>query len=257
VSEKDALATYLINHGFQFKKQTACVIVDFIDNDWESYLKRLKKNVRKEIRRKLKKATTNFDIQLVAMTSWDECKLNFHEMEEIYRKRWANDYRPMKSTIETTCWENAVKAQFSCKKMIYFRLLFDGKPAAYRLGFIHKNTYYDWNTSFDPNLSDFSPGVVLFALMIKHLLQKDISRINFMAGEYDWKLDWSPNRITEANFMLTSCPKSVIISALRWYHYTLRDLLKAYYHKTLKLSLFRFLSRNFLSFYKQFAGQKI
>jgi len=254
VSEKSNLVRSLEDYNYQKKRMTGCVIIDFADMTWKTYLSVLKKNFRAELRRRLRKIHAEFKVELVTTSRWEEYKDKFNEMVAIYQDRWVDDNRPAKRSKELDCWRDAIEGQFEKKKMVYYQLLFDGIPVAYRLGFLHQGTYYAWHTSFNPDYRKYYPGILIMALMIQHFMDSDVVQINFMAGEYGWKLDWKQERKIEANYMFTSPPDNVAGFLLHYYYHNLRDKLKSVYHRIMKYGTLRAISRNVIRLRQKIVG---
>jgi len=204
VVESSELARVLEKCCFRRKRMTACVIADFSGMEWDKYLEMLKKRFRQNVRRRLRKIEKSFNAELITFRSWDEYQEKFEEMTRIHRERWVDDNVPAKGKLELACLRKAIEGQFQKGKMVYYQLLFDNVPVAYRLGFLYRGTFYNWHTSFVFEYRKYSVGIMILAFMIKHFMETDVTRINFMAGHYDWKLDWSPDRRTEVNYVFSS-----------------------------------------------------
>ncbi len=255
VCETSLLAKYLIDYKYQKKIMTGCIIADFNGLDWEGYLATLKKQFRKQIRSRLKKINEIFTPELLVINRWHDYENRFFEMVKIHRDRWSDDYAPSKGSVELLCWKNAIKGQFAKCKIVYYELRFNDSPVAYHLGFLHQNTYYAWHTSYDPKYRNYYVGVMILVFMIKHFMNNAISQINFMAGDYDYKLDWSPDQKKVSIYMFSAPPRNLFASVLSWYHLKCRDMLKEYYHNMLKYRSVRVLSRNLLSLRQKISGR--
>jgi len=243
VSETSFLAGKLNDYNYREKPMAGCVIADISGLDWESYLSSLKKSFRSDLLRRLKIMHKAFKPELICVRTWKEYEGKFDEMVEIHRNRWMDDNSPAKGTIELACWKEAIRGQFEDGKMIYYQLLFDSICVAYDLGFLHKGTYYDWHTSFRPDYRSYSPGIMLQALMIKHFIENGVSRINFMSGDYYYKLHWTADQRLEGNYMFSSTPNNIAAFFLNWYYYNFRDNLRAFYRRAMQYSKLRAFSK--------------
>ena len=58
---------------------------------------------------------------------------------------------------------------------------------AYRLGFLYKNVYYDWNTSYDIAYKDMSVGILLCDHIVRYCFSENIKEFDFLRGEEDYK----------------------------------------------------------------------
>jgi len=251
VSEKSSLLKKLVDYNCVKKEMTDCIIADFRGLDWESYLSRLRKSFRADLLRRLRIMHKAYKAELVCVRTWREYEHKFDEMVTIHQERWKDDYSPKKTATELACWKAVIKGQFEAGKMVYYQLFFDSVCVAYDLGFLHGGTYYDWHTSYRPDYRKYNPGIMMQALMIKHFIDNGISRINFMAGEYYYKMHWSPDQRVEKTFMLTSASNNISGLLMNCYHHVLRDRLKVFYHKAMQYGVLRFLSRHVIRLRKR------
>ena len=253
VSQADQFSIKLAQNGYLQRKMTACVLIDFSGLDWHSYLLRLKAKRRWNINKQLKEIRNGYDAKLEMVTTYDDFMPFLDEMILVHAKRWKED-NLSKSPKVSACWREAIEGQFLKGSMIYCRLALNGKVAAYHLGFMHRNIFYDWHISFEPEFARNQVGVMILGFMIPQFMERKIEKINYMAGEYDWKLAWSPDRRTEANYMFTSPSNNIAAFFLNGYHHNLREKLKAGYYKMMKYHLLRSVSRRAIWLRQKLAG---
>lgn len=254
VSEQSVLSRNLLSHNYREKWMTGCVIANFNSLKWVDYLSTLKKSFRKALNKRLKRIDECFSTGLTIVRTWEEYKDKFNEMAMIHQERWTDDHVPAKGTIELACWKDAIRRQFEAGKMVYYELLCDNIPVAYSLGFLHRGVYYSWHTSFRPDYRIYHPGVMIHAFMIRQFIDDGIFGINFMAGEYEYKLDWSPDRITEKSCMFTSVSKNLAALFLNCYYHNVRDKLKRIYHRFMQYRLLRAVSRSLMALWQKMSG---
>jgi hypothetical protein len=149
-----------------------------------------------------------------------------------------------------------LKAEFDKEQAVYYQLLFSGHPVAYRLGFLKDGTYYDWHTSFDPEYQKYHVGQMSVAYMIRNFMQHGVSQINFMAGEYQWKLDWSPDKAISSHYMYTSPSTNIMATILNWYYHHLRERLRGCYHRMMDNRVLRMVSRNLILLRQKMNGRR-
>lgn len=256
VVETDILAQSLHEHEYQEKRITGSVISNFNNLSWEGYLAKLHRRFRQNIRSRQRKIDKTFRATLKTIRSWEVYVNEYNNMLEMHEKRWCDDNVPHKNSDEITCWREAIKGQYAAGKMIYYQLFFNGEQVAYRLGFIHHNTYYAWHTGFNPSYRDYYPGIMITAYMIRDFIKQGITTVNFMAGEYDWKLEWSPDRTVVSHYMFSSPSTKICATLLNLYHHRFRDSMKALYHAMMKNRYLRVLSRQVISLQQRLAGKR-
>jgi len=69
-----------------------------------------------------------------------------------------------------------------------------GKPIAGRYGFVYGDTYYAYQSGFDPAAADDSPGEVLLGHVIEDLIGRGVREFNFLRGAQPHKLRWTERR---------------------------------------------------------------
>lgn len=63
----------------------------------------------------------------------------------------------------------------------------DGQATACVFGYCTDDTYYLYNSSFDPAYSTFSPGVVLLTSLIEKVIEEGLTRFDFLKGSETYK----------------------------------------------------------------------
>ena len=256
VPEQGALCMQLEQRPFRCKRMTGCVLINYEGLDWTGYLSRLKSKRRWNIRKQLKELRSNYEVTFDLVTESEHFAPLFDEMTAIHEKRWEDDRSPAKRGKQLACRREAIAGQFGEGKMWCCRLILNGEVAAYHLGFLHRQVFYDWHVGFHPKFARNHVGVMILGFMIPEFIERGVERINYMAGDYDWKLAWSPDRRTEANYMFSSPTAGPVSGFLNWYHHCLRDRLKAAYHRMMELKLLRAISRNVISLKQKLSGSR-
>lgn len=104
------------------------------------------------------------------------------------------------------------KKEFAYSVMKNYSLLNDlkifvleqnSKILSYIIGFEIKGIMYFWTTSFSQEFGKYSPGMLIFQDAIKYCFDAGIEKIDFMAGQNDYKLRWSNNSYQLFNLNLT------------------------------------------------------
>lgn len=244
VPEHSDLRRQLDRLSLRRKRMTGCVIIDYEGLDWNGYLSRLKSKRRWNIRKQLRDIRSNHEAELHVTTTSEGFAPLFEEMVAIHEKRWQDDSSPAKKPKHLACWREAIAGQSGKGNMWYCRLILDGEVAAYHLGFLHRQVFYGWHVGFDPKFARNHVGVMILGFMIPEFMERGVQRINYMAGDYDWKLAWSPDRLVESNYLFSSPSNGLASWMLNLYHHSLRDKLKRFYHRLMEYKPLRAVSRN-------------
>jgi CelD/BcsL family acetyltransferase involved in cellulose biosynthesis len=70
----------------------------------------------------------------------------------------------------------------------------DEKPIAARYGFLYRDTYYAYQSGFDPRRADYSPGEVMLGMVIEDLIGRGAREFNFLRGAQPHKFHWTDRR---------------------------------------------------------------
>ena len=254
VREEDRLTVALTRHHYRRRRMTGCVVIDYSGLDWNGYLSQLEGRQRECIRRKYRKIHENFHPTLEIATNADDYAPLFDEMVTIHQKRWRDDHMIANGPRQLVCWRKAIEGQFLKGNMRYCRLALSGKTAAYRLGFVHRHMFYDWHMGYDPQYASYSVGVMILAFMIPQFIERQVEKINWMAGDYDWKMRWSPSRESETIWLFTSPSQYLAACFFNWYHHRIRDRLRILYHRLMQVRALRIVSRGVILFRQKLAG---
>jgi CelD/BcsL family acetyltransferase involved in cellulose biosynthesis len=73
----------------------------------------------------------------------------------------------------------------------YVFLIHEGVAVAFQYGFIHRGTYFAYNTSYDEAFHDMSPGLVVMDALLQELIASGIRRCDLLVGDGAYKRDWT------------------------------------------------------------------
>ena len=170
--DRAGVATDLVEH------QSAAVL-DLADT-YENYLAGLSKKERHETRRKVRRFAASLGQPRLERVSGSDAVDVFVELHRT---------------------SGGEKGQFMTNEMAQFfaglhssagavvDLLFGDSdtPAAAAFGFEDAAAYYLFNSAYDPDIGNASPGVVLSALLIERAIDAGRNRFDFLKGEETYK----------------------------------------------------------------------
>ncbi len=68
---------------------------------------------------------------------------------------------------------------------------YDNKPVASQVWLVSEGTAYIFKLAYHEDFKQLSPGTVLTAFMMEHVIEKDgVSRIDYLTGDDDYKKNW-------------------------------------------------------------------
>jgi CelD/BcsL family acetyltransferase involved in cellulose biosynthesis len=174
--------------GFQSTalEEDVCPIIK-LPADWETYLLSINKKRRHEIRRKLRRAEAEADLEWYVVGEEHDLA---HEMDiflDLHQKS-----RPDKNDFmsqEMQAFFHAIAgAMHAAGWLQLMQLKLDGRPEASILSFDYGDSIMLYNSGFDPQgQSHLSPGNVLISICIRHAIELGRSIFDFLQGDEEYK----------------------------------------------------------------------
>ncbi|NMC85124.1 MAG: GNAT family N-acetyltransferase [Anaerolineaceae bacterium] len=171
-----------------------------LSGNWEEYLNGIDKKQRHEIRRKMRRA-----LELVPAADWyiasDPARIDT-EIEDFLRLM---AYDAEKEAFLTPAMREqmalSMREAFNNGLLqLAFLTIGEEKAAAY-LNFDYSNRIWVYNSGLNPNFSEYSPGWVLLAHLIKWANENNRFEFDFMRGNEEYKyrfgaIDHTVQRVT-------------------------------------------------------------
>ncbi len=215
---------------------TKCVFTEFAGMTWEEYVKTLKRNHRRNLKKRIAKLEVGNSVELKSVESPEEFLEYLPRLRSLYRQRWKDDYVPQKSSRILDCEREALANCFKQNIATLYLLLVNAELAGYVIGFPHRSCFHCWQSSYNLRFARYSVGTLIHGYMIRELIADGYNSIDFMAGEYDWKLQWSPQGRTTSTFMFLLNSGRFRSRLLAKYCLSWRDTLKQCWHPLLSRS---------------------
>jgi CelD/BcsL family acetyltransferase involved in cellulose biosynthesis len=153
---------------------------------FESYLTRLTKKNRHEIRRKIRKAQKEAHLSFECLSHPSQIMNAMPRFLELFRKSTHEKREFLNQQREG--FFLAMAEKFSRLGWLeLFRLLFNEREAAYLFCFHYHGTLYLYNAAYDSTYAPLSPGVVAIARCIEHAIGRGIKRFDFLRGSESYK----------------------------------------------------------------------
>lgn len=232
VNSRSELSDWILRSSYQVNSKllVKTIFMNLGSDTYAEYLQKLSKNRRGYIRKKQRSLEQKYKIEVSLSTSVDSYLSVFKETFDVQKMRW-HVSRPKRSDKYINLVKETNSYLFQSGLMAILCIRANGRLISYRIGFIHKNCYYDWNTSYDPQFEDYSPGAISIAYMVDKLIDIGISKIDFMAGFYDYKLSYSPEPKVFENRLYVFSQPTLRGRFLSWYYLHGRDIAKNAYHR--------------------------
>jgi CelD/BcsL family acetyltransferase involved in cellulose biosynthesis len=230
INSEDPFYPFLLSRGFKQKKTSDIIACDLSEKTFEQYFRGLSKKRREELRKK--RRNLERDARLVEFfTIQDEQGYldSTEEIDQLYRARWKDLPSYLLGDAYQAWIKEAVTSCFRKKQGVLFLLKADGKLIAYKLGYVFKDAFYDWNGTFDLSYAIYSPGMQLSLLVTEELIRRGIAYFNFMTGDYEWKRSLAPGGKITTNYSLFCADRSLRGMFLLRYYMEWRNILRRAY----------------------------
>ena len=190
--------------------------------DWSTYLHRRPGALRETIRRRLRRAEQLPDARFDLLTQPDQIDVAAQVFESVYRRSWKQP-EPFPS------FNVALMRAMAAQGLLRFGLWSIGAdPVAVQIWVLKHGHAIVLKLAHDEAFKAHSPGTVLTALMLRHLLDHDhAAQIDFGRGDDAYKHGWATQRRQRIGLLLVN-PRSTAGAAqlLRHAAGRIRDALR-------------------------------
>lgn len=168
------------------KQEGVCPVVDTSDG-WDAYLERITGKQRHEIRRKARKLVREADsVQLV-----DVERADMHDELDRFIGMARGGDGEKASFFESEAMRSffhSLVAEFGGDRTFRLhRLDVDGSPAAYTVSLCHDGRWGLYNSAFDREIGNLSPGMVLVGEVLRLAAQEGFDVLDLLRGDEDYK----------------------------------------------------------------------
>jgi CelD/BcsL family acetyltransferase involved in cellulose biosynthesis len=168
--------------------EETCPALD-LPGDWDTYLARLGKKDRHEIRRKLRRIEERDDpIRWTVGAEGPELAAALEEFLELHRLSGVAKAEFMTPAMEA--FFRGLLAAFAGTGQIEIATLYVAEtPAAAYLSFRAGASLLLYNSGYDPAFSDIGAGFALVIYRIRGAIEQGLGRIDFLRGDERYKYD--------------------------------------------------------------------
>ena len=167
--------------------------------DWSAYLLRRSGALRETIRRRLRRAESLPDARFDLFTQPAEMDRAAEAFESVYRRSW-KDAEPFPA------FNVALMRATAALGLLRFGVWSIGtEPVAVQLWVVRDGQAIVLKLAHDEAFKAHSPGTVLTALMLRHLLDREhVARIDFGRGDDGYKQGWAVQRRQRIGVLLVN-----------------------------------------------------
>ena len=166
----------------EFAKQSPYIL---LPGDWDAYLASIDKKQRHEIRRKMRRSAQNIDVK------WRFCREQDTLEEDIdsFLQLMAMDVEKKKFLTSSMQQQMRLTLRWAFEENIlqlsFLEIL--GEKAASYFCFDHNGKILVYNSGYDPQFSQYSPGWVLLGNLLQWANENKRSEFDFMRGDEEYK----------------------------------------------------------------------
>ena len=190
-----ALSDRLVDAGWRahVRPASVCPYITLASHTWESFLDGLGRDHRANVRRRLRKLHARFDVRFDRADTDEQREAALATLVRLHEMRWRSRGG---STAFHTPGLRAFHEEFTRRALEQgwlrlFVLRLNGCPAAALYGLRVGDTFYFYQSGFDPRFADHGVGLVTMALAIRHALEDGAAEYDFLHGAEPYKFLWT------------------------------------------------------------------
>lgn len=173
-------------------ENATCLVVDLPD-DYETYLGKLSKSLRYDVRKLDKKLFAEGKARIFEPEDLNE---GLDILFEQHRKRWKSRGLPGAFLGKTERFHRAWASIAKEREWLRLRILeHEGKPIGAIYAMTFNDACYYYQAGFDPEYSALSPGTLLVAHTIREAIAEGVRKFDFCRGDEPYKRRWQPDHI--------------------------------------------------------------
>ena len=177
--------------------------------EWDEYYASLSRKFRENLRRSERNSNA---LGVLSLQQYTGNTLTWEKIEDIILVNSQANYPRLSTSKKEQEFLKELLAYASTWFILYL-LYLDGKPIAYRYGFLYKNRFEDWRTGFDTRINPkISIGKFMALKVIEKSFEDKIEEIDFMRGAHAYKKKWQPEirHFMQLRFFNRSSLKAII-----------------------------------------------
>ncbi len=189
------LALQLKQQGWIFTRHLTdfCPYIDLSGHDWESYLASLGSAHRYNLRRRIRNLEKQWSVRFERVQSEEQRTEALRELVRLHETRWRARNSPGVFHDPALVAFHDELSRLALRRgwLRLYVLRLDGRPVAALYGFNYHNTFYFYQSGFDPGYGRHSVGLVIMGLAIKSAIEEGLRVYDFLRGDESYKMLWT------------------------------------------------------------------
>jgi len=174
-------------------KINICPFIKLAGHNWDSYLASVGSSHRYNFNRRLRNLMKGSGMRLECVQSPGEAQRALEQVIALHCKRWGS--RGTSEAFQTDAVV-AFHREFveRAANRGWLRLLIlwlENQPVAALYGLRYGETFYFYQSGFDPAFTKQSVGLVVMGLAIKAAIEEGVSEYDFLHGNEEYKFHWA------------------------------------------------------------------
>jgi CelD/BcsL family acetyltransferase involved in cellulose biosynthesis len=195
-----------------------------LPDSFEDYFSARSSKFRNYARRAEKKLRAAGRLQEVVVTTPAEFDAGYEALLNVERHSWKAPHGTAMTSMprQEALYRRWGRAAAASGQLHLQLLLLDGEPIAHNLGCIHRGIYYYLKTSYAARYRPLSPATFLRLSLIRELIARGLSEIDFCGTPYEWEQQWTGTyRWHHVLSIYANTWRGRLFSTLdRWTHYS-------------------------------------
>ena len=164
-----------------------------LQGGFDTYLKERSGNTRSSIKRLGKKLYASGDVKIVRYHDNYDPKITFQTIRLIEDRSWKHKNGTGITSTETqrVFYQELCRQEFAEGRLRLWVLHLNERPIAYELGIVSEGRYYDVHGSYDHEFKNEGPGTILFALVIRELMEEGMHELDFFGEPFEAQRRWT------------------------------------------------------------------
>ena len=191
VRPDSTVLTHLVDiargRGYEVRRQPEDVSLELdLPTSWEEYLTALSTKQRHEVRRKLRRLWQAGNAEYRCVTAGRELR----DHVDVFLKLFAlsrDDKASFMNRQMESFFRSMTRTMTEIGLLTLGILEVAGRPAAMTMGFDCNDTYYLYNSAYDPEFSQLSAGLLSKVLCLKDAIEQGRKRWDFLKGSEPYK----------------------------------------------------------------------
>jgi len=175
-----------------------------LSGSFDEYLSRLPRKLRQNLQREIRvfREYCDGDLTLERTTEVNQVAAFLDSATKVAASSWQKKLLDV-NVSQTAPRYEALRAMASEGHLRSYVLKAAGEPCGFTLGLQSPRTFFFYETAYDPKWARFSPGKVMFFLMLQDLFQHKSPELAFLApGDFDYKRWFGTGFFNEAAFLI-------------------------------------------------------